>query len=49
VSNYCNFIAQGVSFFVTFKRKKNVYLIGTITNFKKTCFLDAVTEYKSYR
>ena len=32
VSNSCNFIAQEVRFFATFKRKKSVHLIGTHTN-----------------
>jgi hypothetical protein len=34
VSNSCNFIAQGVRFYVTFNRKKIVYLLSTNTNLK---------------
>ena len=44
MSNSCNFIAQGVRFFVTFKRKKSVYLIGTNTKLKKKLVLG-----RSYR
>jgi hypothetical protein len=44
VSNSSNFTAQVERFFVTFNRKKIVYLLSTNTN-KKTLLFEAVTEY----